>query len=115
MDAFFEFLRKNRLTASQLEKTIMAWTPAKFGDIVVELESLLPVQKDRARSVFEFVANSQLSAEPLPCSALECRLEHADELARFAALYADRILIYNPFEKHMDQDLGSITERWNDV
>ena len=55
-----------------------------------------------ASSIFDFVTNSTLSGGVRPCSALECRLRQADKLARYAALYAERVLIRDPLEKYWD-------------
>lgn len=47
---------------------------------------------------FSFIANSSLSGGSHPCSAPECRKQKLDQLASFAALYADEVYIQNPFE-----------------
>lgn len=101
MRAFFEFLNKKGLSQHKLEKRIQKWDSVEAIDFVTECRELLPRVKGKGSSLFDFVANLQLSGGPRPCGGLECRIGHADKLARFAALYADRVLIRNPFETYV--------------
>lgn len=50
------------------------------------------------RNPFSFLANSSLSGAANPCFHPLCRLARAKALGRFAALYADTVLIRDPFE-----------------
>jgi hypothetical protein len=47
---------------------------------------------------FSFLTSSSLCGAGNPTADIECRLERAHKLARFAALYADTILIQDPFD-----------------
>jgi hypothetical protein len=52
---------------------------------------------NRVKSPYEFSASNTFAGAPTPCSSFECRLDRVRELAYFAALYADRVLIASPF------------------
>jgi hypothetical protein len=69
----------------------------KLHDICFEISTLLPTQRDRAKGIFNFIANASLGGGRMPCAALACRLGRAQSLALFAAMYADKVLIPDPF------------------
>lgn len=48
--------------------------------------------------VFDFSASGSISGGIYPCSEIDCRLRNVYELAAFSALYADKVIIPNPFE-----------------
>src|SRR4030042_5350267 len=100
MKKVFDLLRKNGLSNRQkIEYAIMY----KWGlnDILDFNEKLLNEIEEQPQGNYEitnfnFVANSSLSAQTSgPCMELNCRLRRVDRLARFAALYSDRIYIEN--------------------
>jgi len=104
MRAFFEFLNKRGLSQRRLETELQKWNSVQVLDFVADCAQLLPHTVGKVSSLFYFVANSQLSGGPHPCASLKCRIAHADTLARFAALYADRVLICDPFEPYVGLD-----------
>ncbi|MCK4540210.1 hypothetical protein KAU09_03600 [Candidatus Parcubacteria bacterium] len=55
-------------------------------------------EKDYKDSVFNFAVNSSMSGGIHPCANLICRTRNVFELATFNALYADKLVILNPFE-----------------
>ena len=61
----------------------------------------------REDSIFSHSASLSLGGGRRPCRALECRLKRSDELARFAALYSDKVFIHNFIA---DQELHSTTD-----
>ena len=66
-------------------------------------EALAQINYDHANvpvSEFSFVSNGRLSGAPAPCPGTKCRVPPARELARFSALYADHVVIRNPFEQY---------------
>jgi hypothetical protein len=97
MEDFFEFLSREGFCPARLHKTIASGNKTKLLDFVQEVEYTLPYVRQRTSSRFGFLANTSLSGGPYPCHDAGCRLAKADELARFAALYADEILIRDPF------------------
>ena len=59
--------------------------------------------------VFDFSASGSISGGIYPCSEIDCRLRNVYELAAFSALYADKVLIPNPFEHiyhHLTSDFN---------
>ena len=58
---------------------------------------------------FSFLSSSSLRGAANPTADLPCRLDQAQRLARFAALYADTVLIEDPFdyfESDAETDFG---------
>jgi uncharacterized protein (DUF433 family) len=53
---------------------------------------------------FSFLASSSLSGAGDPCFGLGCRLDRARALSRFAALYANTVLIRDPFEDVLHEE-----------
>jgi hypothetical protein len=100
IEFFFELLKNENLSSSNIEDEIYKWNSNKFSNFIEYCSELLPTTKKSASSTFEFIANSQLSGYPEPCGDIQCRLSNVDTMARFACLYADRVLIHNPFEDY---------------
>ena len=97
---FFEFLSNKELSLSNLDEKIYSWSPNSLLEFSEDCQELLPTTTKKASSIFDFTANSQLSGSPSPCAAMDCRMQNVDAMARFATLYADRILLRNPFEDY---------------
>ncbi|MFK8069122.1 MAG: hypothetical protein AB8D52_12875 [Gammaproteobacteria bacterium] len=47
------------------------------------------------------LASLSLSSDTHPCSALDCRMKNAIELAQYAAFYSDNILVNNMLSRHI--------------
>lgn len=86
---------------------------ANLVKIQADIHNYLPFATKHTSSPSQFIANSTLAGEPHPCANIECRLQNVDAMAQFAALYADTILLPNPFQDLLDlsQDLASIDDR----
>lgn len=57
-----------------------------------------PFRWRRVDDRFSFLASSSIRGGADPCADLPCRVDRAQALGRFAALYSDVILIRDPFE-----------------
>lgn len=53
---------------------------------------------------FSFLASTSLAGAGNPCFDLQCRVERARALGRFSALYADTVLIRDPFEDLLHEE-----------
>ncbi len=100
MEKAFDFLAKRGLgNDQQIESAIMhKWDFTDIIDFALNLNELIDVHPEGSTEVtsFNFLANSNLSAQAYGgCGTWGCRLERIDRLARFAALYSDRIYITN--------------------
>ena len=65
----------------------------------VELTS--PTDLPREKSIFVQSASLSLGGGRQPCANIQCRLQHAEQLAQYAALYAEKIYIYNHLAYHL--------------
>ena len=100
MKQFFDLLRSKGLEGPESLNTIAGWRKRQLLDFVGEAYRTLPRVAETTNSRFGFLANTSLSGGPHPCFDLECRVARADEMARFAVLYADQVLIRDPFEPY---------------
>jgi len=106
-EALYEYLKKKLKSKKPLHEKISAWNAKQTFDFVMECKELLPTQEEKSTSIFDFVANSSLSGGRFPCLGPECRLSRVDDVARFAALYSDYVLIHDPFSSinvHLPDD-----------
>lgn len=102
MEELFDLFDRKDLTPQNVETQIQKWSFEDLSDFAATCTRHLPYAQEPSVSVFDFISNSQLSGGISPCSSLACRLEHVESLARFAALYAERIVIQNPFDRYLE-------------
>lgn len=82
---------------------IKEWTNEQVEAFVGKLFLEIKMDYFENPSYFNFYANSTLGGAAYPCSALECRLNNLDNLLRFSALYADKVLIQSPIDAHYER------------
>jgi hypothetical protein len=114
MKEFFSFLAKKRLSANKFDETLSRWSPSDGMEFIEESQERLAHLKSKHSRDHSFISNTQLSGGKSPCVAVECRLNHVDQLARFAALYADQVLIHDPFEYYDHESKGDIRQALSD-
>lgn len=74
------------------------WNNNQAESVVVTLFKLVKMDFYEKPSFFNLYANSTLAGGSYPCVAAECRLRNLDGLARYASLYADKVLIPSPID-----------------
>lgn len=99
----FEFLYEQGLSQENVGSQLNRWNASKLIDFMTQCRYHLPYGEKTSSSMFDFIANSQLSGLDYPCQKYVCRLNNLERLARFSALYADTVLIRDPFEVHKNQ------------
>ena len=80
------------------EQIVNEWSEKQVEEFTVNVFQRIPNDFFERQSYFNFYANSTLAGAPYPCSALECRMKNVIDLLRFAALYADKILLPSPID-----------------
>jgi hypothetical protein len=98
--AFFDRL-------ADAERSLEAKKLSAQRKILSEIVNAWPVgYVNQATTGFGIVASSSLSGGRFPCNSTSCRTSVAASGARFAALYADHIMIRDPFESivHLSAD-----------
>lgn len=98
MEQIFDILKKYGLSRQKYAKRVIEMKDDLLECFIDEAISSIAYTDFNRTSVFEFVANVQLSGGAFPCQSLGCRITHATDLSRFAALYADKVLIRHPLE-----------------
>lgn len=78
-----------RASLSELEDFAESLTASSSPDLL-----------DNERSPYNQWSSSTLSGGTFPCASPRCRIGAANELGRYAALYADRVYIQNPFNRY---------------
>ena len=98
---FYKLLQRKKISEKNMDRKFFGWNSSEIINFIEEAYELLLMQPIVAKSLFSFAPNSSLSGAPFPCSSIECRLTKLDSLARFSALYANQVVITNPFEKYI--------------
>lgn len=102
MNKLFEVLETYHIHEDSIPETIFSLSNIKIVELIAEILAAIShdssINKD---SNFNFVANKTLSGDGHPCSYIRCRLDNIDTLARNSILYADTVLIHNPFDKYV--------------
>jgi len=96
----------NHLSFREICEKLDKFTQQKKETLIIRLFELLDNDFYRKQSYFNFFADSTFSGAPFPCSDSRCRLKNIDNLVRFAALYADKVLVYSPVETLIDRIKG---------
>lgn len=73
------------------------WPEDKVAEFIEDCKMSTPYVWTRIGSPYGFISNTQLRGGPYPCSHLKCRTKRVRQLAIFASLYADQVLIPDPF------------------
>lgn len=94
----FEQIDENEMYKQILDE----WSENQVEEFVVSVFKLIPNDVFEEQSYYNFYSNSTLAGAPYPCTHLECRLKNLNDLLRFSALYADKILMQSPFDKHYE-------------
>jgi hypothetical protein len=100
MDDFFELASSRDLLDSNGPKNIGHLRKADLLDFAVEAAFSGLSKTNAEPSDFDFSANGSLSGASSSCVMIDCRVQRADDMARFAALYADHVVIRNPFANY---------------
>lgn len=97
MKDFFELANSQDLLADSGPRNLRRLTKAKLLDFADEASFSMLSSASKAFSHFGFSANESLSGGSNSCVAVDCRVHRADDMARFAVLYADHVVIRNLF------------------
>lgn len=93
----FEAIRSHGITTKTLERSA-SWSDQRLFSLVEELRQTTTEPKNISQGPFSFAANDSLSGRSIPFCEGEARVTKVAQLARFAALYADSLLLRDPFE-----------------
>jgi hypothetical protein len=102
IEELFDILKTEKLdTDERVERAVMHDRPAReLTDVVCRLSAAVGDASGLPRmelSAFDFLPNAQIGGHHGWCGEWGCRLGRAERLARFAALWADRVLIPSYF------------------
>ena len=109
----FEFMASHDLFVDTVEATLERAGEGGRREIISGVEAVLPTDSlPKGTNVFDFTVSRDFSGSPYRCARFECREKNLLEMARFAALYANTIVLPNPFDEPVHTpplaDSGSI-------
>ena len=91
-------LKGERVNAAALSRL----SKRKLLDVLTESVELTSARDlSREQSIFSHSATLSLSGGPHPCFLLDHRLQTAQNLSQYAALYSDKVFIYNFLAEHV--------------
>jgi hypothetical protein len=93
----FEAIRTHGITTKTLER-LASWSDQQLFSLLEELSQTTTEPENISQGPFSFAANDSLSGHSIPFCEEESRVTKVEQLARFAALYADSLLFRDPFE-----------------
>ena len=93
----FETIRSKGINKKNFDR-LASWSDQRLFNLLEELSQKTTEPKNIGQGPFTFVANDSLSGRSVPFSTGDARVTNVAQLARFAALYADTLLIRDPFE-----------------
>jgi hypothetical protein len=99
----FDILDHAEINAENASK-VQTFSRKKLFSILESAAASIPEFTHTPSSTFTFAANDSLSGLPAPFDNRSARLKSADDLARFAALYADAILVRDPLHQYFNQE-----------
>ena len=104
MNDFFEVIEQVEKDFSTIDDFIFSQDNSHLDEFTDTLQGYLnnlSTEINYADNSYSFIANSQLSGDVSSCAGLSCRMDNVEQIARNAALYADRVFIQNPFDKYL--------------
>ena len=99
MERVYELLASYGLTPAGHRDRLKSWSEDQTIDFLITMYEAMQDSHDREGAPYSFIANGPMGGDETRCSDPECRLARIDNTARFATLYADRVLILDPFER----------------
>jgi hypothetical protein len=106
---FFDLLRQHGIDQSNVHTYVSLLKKAQVIDFGERAFEALGFTNDASLTKFTFSANSSLSGDVRVCIEASCRVRRLDSAARFAAMYADRLFIENPFMPyHLSDDFRQL-------
>ncbi len=116
MEKFYEYLQSIGISdPPDVFEVIQKLSIEKIIEVSTKCYTLTETSGEQIKdhSIFNFSASSTISGGIRPCADVECRIRNVYELSAFAALYADKVVIPNPFEHiyhHLSSDFNFSNE-----
>jgi len=101
-EELFDYIKRQGLKPGRSKKQLSSWPTNKCLRFIDKCRDIVNEEKAKGTSIppFSFMASGSFSGGLHPCIMHECRLKRIDSLARFSSLYADKVIIQNPFAKY---------------
>ena len=99
MHGVYELLASYGLSFNACRARLQSWTPDQVMHFLFQICEAMAAEHDRTGARYSFIANGPMGGDRTRCAATACRLARVEETAHFAILYADRVLILDPFER----------------
>ena len=115
MEEIIDLLKRNGLDDDNgiEHKVFRLWSLSQIEKFIDNFNEIIDNQEPNPYiSPFSFMPNSNMSAQHLFCPEWNCRLKRIDQLSRFAAFYADSVLLPNYFTyfAHLSEHVNQYEE-----
>ena len=91
-----------KLSLAEIQEKLVHFEASKLEKLIQDLFKYVKHDYFQSHSYFNFYASAPFAGGDFPCSGADCRLQNLDDLARFSSLYADKVLVPSPIDKHYD-------------
>ena len=100
MNPLFELFMKENVNMKTVHKYITDLSEINLIDFINRCNNIIVFtdRSDKKNGEFCFVASDNISGGKTVCSEIQCRSQKAESLGRFSAMYADKVIVKNPFE-----------------
>jgi len=98
MEYLFNCLNRYGFNQTNIEKTIFSMDKLKLSELIEELTNIPSEERITYTDDFVFTTNSDLGGGRDYCCYIECRKSRIYELSKFAIMFADTVIIDNPFD-----------------
>jgi hypothetical protein len=102
-----DFIKGNEVAIDKVRNTSVS-TLIDIAKTIFDITSAADF--GRENSIFAHSASFSIGGGRRPCADLDSRMTHIDQLARFSALYSDRVYIYNFMSDYLTGDIDPTKE-----
>lgn len=112
MDDLFYYLQGIGLDMTNIERFVFSSSDNMLIDMVETVTSISSQGNSVRESDFIYTTTSELGGSREFCSYIDCRKARIDELAKFAVMFADSVIIDNPLDPYFFYTSFSENDRW---
>ena len=115
----YDYLFSKELSLDRLHEKISKMSVSEIINHTEKIHDLVYIDREKANSNFDFIANTSLSGITGQCGSIDCRLTNLNHLTRKSILYANKVWIKFPLSDYAiyteyNVDLDFLQEKFMD-